>query len=195
MNDWITLKGRGYHKINNWNFTFHELWDLPSLPGNEPSNGLPVKISRDEGCANKSFVSFMVNHDAWICLYSFLTRIHSVSSSWNITMGCGKEAVKVIAACWGSLEQPQLWISEKEQPSLGNLPALCWQPAWVWTNLGLSLSAPLLAHFVLFCWIWHRRSYFKWKPFMKAIQDILFQRVKPVSRYRVSLSWSVSPAI
>lgn len=74
-------------------------------------NGLPVKMSRDEDCANNSFATFMVNHDACICLYSFLTRIHAVSSSRNVTMGWGKESAKVTAACWGSSEQPELWIS------------------------------------------------------------------------------------
>lgn len=38
VNSWISFKGREYHKINNWKFTFHESWDLPSHPGNEPSN-------------------------------------------------------------------------------------------------------------------------------------------------------------
>lgn len=112
VNDWITLKGRGYHKINNWNFAFRDSWDLPSLPGNEPGNSCSKMACkwRCQGTetVNSSFVIFTVNHDAWIGLSSFLMLIrrsvHPKFWGWMLLWGEERGAVEVITAGLGPSE-------------------------------------------------------------------------------------------
>lgn len=41
VNSWIGFKGREYHKINNWKFTFHESWDLPVTLAMSPITLIP----------------------------------------------------------------------------------------------------------------------------------------------------------
>lgn len=75
MNDWITLKGRGYHKINNWHFTFHESRDLPGLPGNEPGNSCS-KMAYQWRCQEMKTVLTTHLLPSWLIMMLAFVYIH-----------------------------------------------------------------------------------------------------------------------
>lgn len=91
VNSWISFKGRDYHKINNWKFTFHESWDLPVTLAMSPITLIPKWPASGDVKGwrlSSSFVIFELSHDTWIGGCSFLTQIHTSPSSLNFGSGC-----------------------------------------------------------------------------------------------------------